>query len=198
MGTQPSLDQIAQAVIQGIENAHKEYNNWSGGEWLSEAPEYMATVKIAQKLSQTDIGYVTLEQKIKSVSKESGSEKPPSKKSRPAGRCDIVIYYKNELPRAIIEVKNSHSNKGYYLDAKRIEGMLVEDTSLQLGILAGYICRYGKDSKASVKNVESRPEGMLKELKKQISNDLIITPVHGKVRSKEGYAWRAICFLIKR
>ena len=170
---------------------------WSG-EWLSWAPEYLITVKIAEKLAKSEVGYVTLESNVKTVTIESGSKKRLSKKARPKGRCDIVVYYADECPRAVIEVKNSHSNKGFYSDAVRIEEMLKEDSRLQAGILAGYISRNVDDPESAVSNVEKRPDRILEKLKEQFGTSLDVKPVLGKVRSDGGYSWRAICFLIKR
>ena len=196
MPTQPSLDKIAQAVIEGIEKAYKDYLEWAG-EWLSWAPEYLITVKIAEKLAKSDVGYVTLENNVKTVATESGSKKTLSKRARPKGRCDIVVYYADERPRVIIEVKSSHSNKGYYNDAIRVKEMLKENSSLQAGILAGYISRDVNDLEASTFNVENRPDRILAKLNEKIGKNLI-TPALGKVRSDGGYSWRAICFLIKK
>ena len=48
MSKQISLDLIIKAIISSIEQAQEDYESWSGGDWLWNAPEYLLTTSIAK------------------------------------------------------------------------------------------------------------------------------------------------------
>ncbi len=45
-----SIDTIADTCTDAILDAFDEYYEWTGGEWLWNAPEYFTTVNIAKAL----------------------------------------------------------------------------------------------------------------------------------------------------
>ena len=47
MGKQLSINAIVKAAIKAVDKAHKDYESWSGGYWLWNAPEYLSTVYVA-------------------------------------------------------------------------------------------------------------------------------------------------------
>jgi hypothetical protein len=44
--------ELIDATLTAINNCQKTYLNWSYNEWLSFAPEYFLTVKIAEEISK--------------------------------------------------------------------------------------------------------------------------------------------------
>ena len=51
MSKQISIDRIIKATLVGIKKSQKQYETWSGGSWLWEAPEYLITINVANKIS---------------------------------------------------------------------------------------------------------------------------------------------------
>ena len=45
------MDKIVGNTLAGIAKAHKDYESWTGGYWLWEAPEYLITTHIAKQLT---------------------------------------------------------------------------------------------------------------------------------------------------
>ncbi len=43
-------DMIVDKILSGIVKAQNNYAEWSGGDWLSDVPEYMLNIHIAQKI----------------------------------------------------------------------------------------------------------------------------------------------------
>ncbi len=107
--------ELVEATLTAINNCQKTYLKWSYNEWLSFAPEYFLTVKIAEKISKINKDkYITLEDNVKKtldISNAKGRGKI-STGTRANGRYDIVIWSGGDdgRPRAIIEVKNCVRN----------------------------------------------------------------------------------------
>ena len=47
-----SIETIIESTLDGIDESIKFYQEWSGGEWLWNAPEYFITVKIAENIAK--------------------------------------------------------------------------------------------------------------------------------------------------
>lgn len=156
-----SRQAIANKIINGIENAHKEHDKWSGGKWLSRAPEYLMTTNIARSLTTIDCNnYVTLEHSPRSLLRDSGAltKGRLNNNIRADGRVDIVLWWgKADAPRTVIEVKN---NVGTYAhikcDIDRVVALLKKntgDSSLQFGAVAFYVDRKDKSSNIPAKDL---------------------------------------------
>ena len=73
MSKQISIDKIIKATLAGIKKSQIQYETWSGGSWLWEAPEYLITINVANKISDL-VGskYITLENNTKSTISDAG------------------------------------------------------------------------------------------------------------------------------
>jgi hypothetical protein len=153
MSKQIALNLIIDAIIKGFGESIKLYHKMTNGEELyDKAPEYLATVKIAEKIMQIEgPKTVFFEHNIYELIENAGG-KCPGKYSdglRIDGRCDIVVCRGNGSPRGLIEIKSpligtSEINK----DLKRIAEMLVVNNgyhTLQFGIFAFYMMRSKRD-----------------------------------------------------
>lgn len=61
MSRQISIEDIVEATLSGIKKSQEQYENWSGGSWLWEAPEYLITINVAKKMSElAGSKYITL------------------------------------------------------------------------------------------------------------------------------------------
>ena len=100
-----SLQKIMESIILGAKKAWKNYYEFSGGDWLLEAPEYYLTSKVFDSLGKLVI--VELEPKIKDTFDNSGGKKTgkPPKNLNLRGRFDISIWWKRGYPRGVLEVK---------------------------------------------------------------------------------------------
>ena len=105
--------ELIDATLSAITNCQKTYLKWSYNEWLSYAPEYFLTVKIAEEISKINKNkFITLEDNVEKtldISNAKGRGKI-STGTRANGRYDIVVWWANGHPRAIIEVKNCVRN----------------------------------------------------------------------------------------
>ena len=105
-----SIEKIIEATLDGIDESMNIYQKWSGGEWLWNAPEYLITVKIAENIANLDGNkYITLEDNVDYILDVSNAKAKGqiSDLARKNGRSDIVLWWADGTPRAIIEVKNA-------------------------------------------------------------------------------------------
>jgi len=102
--------QLSGWVLAGIEAAFDDWLDMSG-EWLSTAPEYLLTVKVAQKLTAAipaSKRTLLMEPQVARTLADAGGVQRGRKatKLRLGGRYDIVLGHGNGVPRAVIELKN--------------------------------------------------------------------------------------------
>lgn len=147
-----SMPAIARGAIAGIVKAQREYEKWSGGEWLWCAPEYIATAFVAQEISKLDgAQYVTVEHGAKNAIEDAGARGRGKlhHKIRANGRFDILLWWGDETPRAPIEVKCQVTQlTKIKADLQRIEKVIHRsktDSSIQFGMIVFYSsCRDAK------------------------------------------------------
>lgn len=152
MPAQVSITTVARGALNGIVKAQREYEKWSGGEWLWCAPEYIATVFVAQEIAKLDGSkYVTVENGAKAAIEDAGARGRGKlhHKIRANGRFDILLWWADETPRAPIEVKCQVTRiENIKADLQRIEKVVhrsKEDSSFQFGMVVFYSsCKEGK------------------------------------------------------
>jgi len=120
---------------------------------------------------------------------------------REKGKVDILLWYGNDKPRAIIEIKNYiYDYQQYEKDIKRIKESLklnANQSSLQFGLL-GY-CDSADDGKQKsarqkINDKKIRIENRIKDI---LGKDFIVSSESSKIYKKKESAWCAICILIK-
>ncbi|MGP8267509.1 MAG: hypothetical protein ACLQOQ_16260 [Beijerinckiaceae bacterium] len=62
----PTDDAIVAASLKGIVAAQKAYGEWTNGEWLWKAPEYLSTVYVAREIGKLP-AWITLENSARSA-----------------------------------------------------------------------------------------------------------------------------------
>ena len=85
--------ELIDTTLLAIIDSHKTYLEWSGNEWLWNAPEYLLTVKIAEKLANINKNkFITLEDNVEKTLDNAGAKGKGkiSSKIRANGRFDIV------------------------------------------------------------------------------------------------------------
>ena len=199
-----SIDKIIEATLDGIDESMEVYQEWSGGEWLWNAPEYLIIVKIAENISKIEGSkYITLEDNVDyllDLAKAKGQGKV-SGKARTNGRSDIVLWWANGTPRAIIEVKNSvFSLEKISKDLDRIREILKRkksNSTLQFGLISFYIYRGYKTGNAK-ENVIKRIYKIHNEIKVRYSDlSCKLFFREKEIIKGDNDAWTSVVFLLK-
>lgn len=209
------LSTIHKAVRDGIVDAAAAAGD-RFGMWLNEFPEYYVTARVADHLARTlgDRGWVHLEQQKVRVLKAAGAEcrGRPTRSLPPKAQFDLTVYYLDERPRAVVEIKSPVYawNTQVERDVDRICTTLQRTrdlSSLQCGIIGWY-------TDASVperidRSATARVRRYFEEWEEKASNLVASRGLHVEfVRSKvgrtkhpdgEGYeAWAAWAAMIRK
>lgn len=140
-----SRDEVIEKTLSGIVKAQQDYEAWSGGLWLWEAPEYMLTTYIAREICTIEGSYsLTLESNVKETVENAGGTGRGGlhEAVRPSGRFDITLYWGNGCPRAVIEVKNQVAIAAdMKKDIIRVKNLLRRKNTFQFGLVAFYTSR---------------------------------------------------------
>lgn len=100
--------ELLNRLIQGGEAAFTKFYNLSGGYWLDHAPEYFLTSHAATSISNLSATTAWMEASVeetRTMAAAVGRGRPHGQ-DRPNGRYDIVLYWDNGSPRAVVEVKS--------------------------------------------------------------------------------------------
>ena len=194
-----SRERIVEACLDGIEESSKLYREWSGDEWLWNAPEYLITVKIADQISTIEGNkFITLEDNVDYILSEAKAKGRGriSEDIRANGRSDIVLWYANGFPRAIIEVKNSVYGIGKIeKDIVRIQDILnrkKNKSKIEFGIVTFYIDRGYKKGKAKSKVIKK-----IESIYKDIDSDMCDLYYRVHSENDDLDAWGSVCILFK-
>lgn len=214
--------QLSGWVLDGIEAAFDDWLDMSG-EWLKTAPEYLLTVKVAQRLTAvipSSKRTLLMEPHVASTLAEAGGIQrgPKATKLRSGGRYDIVLGHGNGVPRAVIELKNPLWARGIaaYSDLDRICHSLLQGkakTQLYTGLFAFYTSSAqpaAKDGSAKERLQRKWGDEWHKELqswdwagkhKSKYRRNLKIgltARIHERGHDGKTHAWAAVCVQITR
>ncbi|WP_312045108.1 hypothetical protein [Erwinia sp.] len=199
-----STETISGAIITGIEKAHEDYRQMSGGYWVWTAAEYMLTTYIAKALSDMPgAKFVTLESNGLSSMDHAGAIAPGPKpaKARLSGRFDVLLWWGKAQPRAVIEVKNQPGGpSGWYHDIERITSVLSinrDASSIKFGVFAYYYSAADGELLSGAQKVLNKFERVESYVRENISEryrvEQIMSDIHDE--GSEG-AWGAACLII--
>lgn len=202
-----SINEITDAVISGIEQAQDDYEKMSGGEWLWNAAEYVITTYIAREIHTIPGSKsITVEHSGLSAVTDAGAINPGPKprKARLNGRFDLLLWWANNTPRAVIEVKNQLSGpSSWYSDIERITTVLnikKDDSSFNFGLFAYYYSTLPGKTLSAEQKIINKLQATEDYIKKNTSDKFQITQKFSNVihdRGEHG-AWAAACIIIKR
>ena len=197
-----SKDEILKACINGIEKSFNEYLEWSYGEWLWNAPEYLLTVNIAKELwnIEKEAKFITLEDNIRYTLKNADAkiEDELPNTARGNGRSDIIFWWGKGTPRGIIEVKNAvYQKKQIEKDLERIYAVLKKDSDIEFGVVAFYIDRHFKSGNAE-ENIRKRIEEKFKINIEKEASEKGFKAKHRvkKIEERDNDAAYAVAFMI--
>lgn len=189
--------QIIESALEGIEHAHKDYQEWSGGWWLWNAPEYLLTTYAAKSIaSLSGPKFVTLEHSVAETVDAAGARRRGRlpEKMRSNGRADITVWWGNDTPRAVIEVKNRVHEIGRCIEdldrltkiQKRSDG-----SSLQFGLFSFYTEIAGNDANESSDLLTDRLNMLREQAEACIKGRLYLTE-HRRPHHQDGCSWAAV------
>lgn len=195
-------DEILNALIRGGEKAVSEFDLISGGEWFDEAPEYFLTSHVAMSIRNFEKTYALMEVSVDQSRKDAGANRKgrPADHERRNGRFDCVIYWANDKPRGVVEVKSPiwvASENKLQPDFSRVCSALTAnpDASFQFGAFLFY---------ASVSEPERKHDNATQKLRELLDrveerakteagiHGIRCTPHRGTVHrgnDKDGGAW---------
>jgi hypothetical protein len=200
------MHSVIQAVLAAYVDAQSTYEEMSGGLWLWKAPEYFVTTYIANRIWQLDgAKFLTLENGSTQALQDAGARgrgKLP-KSIREKGRVDILLWWANASPRAILEVKNQIFAKApYSKDIERIKSFLSRgsgESSLQFGIFSFYASDSSGPRKSAQEKVSDYIERIFAHTKSILGDSfrakLYTTEINEDL---EDNAWQAACIAIQR
>lgn len=206
MPRQISINEIIEAILTGYTTAQVMHEQMSGGWWLWKAPEYFITTSVAQSIFNLDSSkFITLEHGSTSALEDAGAKgrgRLPND-VREKGKVDLLLWWANETPRAIIEIKNQiYSKEQYDKDIKRIRSFLQRNShksSLQFGVFAFYESASSGLRKTAEEKIVGRTNRIFENTKSMLGADfkasLYTTNIHNEL---EENAWLAACILIKQ
>ncbi len=179
--------EILSASLDGVNNAFEKYHEWSNGWWLGAAPESFIETEIANSLSKI-VPYITLQDTIRSILENADADlRGPKPRNSSLGRMDIIVWWANETPRILIEVKKAWTNDALNKDARRLRQLINKDSTIQKGLLVAYTAA-GKP-----KTINNRFKNMADN-----SGTTLEHRIGPKKRKDEGeiWYWDAGCFSV--
>lgn len=204
MPKQIPITNIINATLKGVEKSQSQYLKWSGDYWLWQAPEYLITTNIANQIANLKgTKYITMENGAFSAINDAGAQGKGRlhQDIRGNGKIDIVLWWADGTPRAIIEVKNQIYYSGQYnKDIKRIEKVLnrkYDESSFQFGLFAFYDSATDGPRKTAVEKVTDKIQSIYSKSSNLISDNFTISLHKSKIYKVDDSAWAAACLLIK-
>ena len=191
------MAKIIENTLKGIGKAQRDYERWSGGNWLYQAPEYLMTTYVAKELATyTEHSYyITLEHNTAEAVSDAGGMRPgrPRNDLRPNGRFDILLWWGNGSPRAIIEAKKHISQyKHISADVSRMCTVLEQHTTIGHGIMAYYTAHYGGERRRLRNFLLTRLETIEKETQNYVQGrrtEMSVRNHHKSVKLVDNWAW---------
>ena len=200
---QVAQEEIEDKILDALEKSQKDYEKMSGGDMCN--AEYWITTYVARALwNLCGNGAVYLESNISDTLEDAGLKGG----RRNAFRYDIVLYKRNEDPRAIIEIKNSlYSGKirtgAVMKDVKRVCDSLTS-ANFNFGVVGYAVSRKDGSRKKGKDKLKDHAENIDKKAK-------IIAQKKGGLKAKFKYnkikegsydeielAWLVGCIVIEK
>ena len=189
------MEEVIQNTLKGIARAQREYERWSGC-WLWEAPEYFMTTYIAREIaSHRNFDYsVTLENSVKAAIDDAGGmgQGRPRNDLRPHGRFDILLWWANNTPRTVIEVKRHiRQFRPIQSDVARICSVLNQADTIRNGLVAYYSSL--ADEPSQLRSLMSiRLEEIEEEARNYVERrGMILDHLHQGTKLDQDSAWTA-------
>lgn len=208
MPKQISITLIMDAAIRGMNKAQKDYELWSGGCWLWEAPEYFAGTYVAQSIANTagkdGPWYLTMENGAKQAIADAGAVGCGKlhNKIRHRGRFDLLLWWGSEMPRAPIEIKCQVTQfKKIQEDIERLEKVIHRketESSIQFGMSVFYTSAKDKTGKAAKEKTERRIAAIIDATRSHIGANTELVVSKSRIKVDCDSAWSVVALALKK
>jgi len=203
MPKQISIDSVVDAALAGIVKSQNEYEEWSGGRWLWMGPEYLITVNVANEIAKIEgTKYITLENGASSAIEDAGAKGRGRLHNgiRQNGRFDILLWWADGTPRAVIEIKNQIIGKEQYeKDIIRIKECLRRnnhESTLQFGLFCFY--ESASDGRSlAIEKIQERLKKIKTNTKELLGDNFKVSLVRSDIIQNLDSAWCAACVLVR-
>lgn len=193
-------------MISGIEKTQMDYAKMSGGEWVWNAAEYVLTTYISKEIySLEGSKFVTIKHSGLDAVGDASAIGPGPKplKARLRSRFDLVLWWANSKPRAVIEVKNRPSGpRGWIKDIDPIAAVLnmqKKNSSFNFGAFAYYYSAQDGRQLSTEEKIARKLERMNEFIASQLADKFHIEQVESDIHNEGEYDdWVAACIIIKR
>lgn len=194
-------DVIIEAVLDGIEEAEKRYEQWSGGASLAYTAEHLISTFVAKSIMKVSgAKFITVEQSCKGAIDYYKRKGRLARATMPGGRIDVCLWWAKDLPRAAIEIKNNVYNyKGQCAaDIDRIANLLMmSGTTFQFGLFVFFSSMADGKIKTAKQKLEDKYRTILSRAQSAWGQSLRIGGTN-RVHKYGNGAWLAACIVLRR
>ena len=202
----PLMNEVVTGIHVALARAQRDYQSWTGGHWLWEAPEYLLTTYIAKEIAKCRKGrrfYIALESDVDASMYDAGGigRGKVSDRLRLNGKFDILLSWASRNPRAIIEVKKRVLRfSDIEEDVARVISVLRrERTSFRCGLISFYVsCMYSHAESARGQILRR-----VQEIQSDVNNyvnqkEMRLKCYRGRVRVVDDSAWTTEVIKVSR
>ena len=202
----PLMDEVVTGIHLALARAQRDYDSWTGGDWLWQAPEYLLTAYIARQIAsrrKDRTFYIALESNVGVSIDDAGGvgRGKVSDRLRLNGRFDILLSWASGNPRAIIEVKNRVVRfADIEEDVARIVSVLRrERTSFWCGLISFYTSWID----GHIESARARVLHRVQEIESDVNNyvtqkEMKLKRYGGRVKVVDESAWMTEVIKISR
>ena len=169
---------IKDTILQGVQEANEEYEEWSNGWWLTDSGvEGLMVATIARRLVSiiAKNESLVMELPFRDIEEWSGASRPdrrPKKTLKGRNRADIVILDRRDRPICVIEAKRLWNRTGCLGDLKRIRNLILASAdqpsgSLNFGFLAIMLAKKDWGRNSANNRIQEQAKGITKTVKKE-------------------------------
>ena len=188
---QDKADDLIKGMILGAEKACKEYLKLSGHPSPGVSPELFLQAGAARSLLKFKSTWTVLEAPVCETLKDAGAKAtgPQKKSMRANGRYDIVLYRKNNSPRAAIEVKspvNVNAKQRYEKDMDRLINTMTRNRDATFQFTSFLFLTVKRKNKIDYdfNQASSEIEHFVSNVLKKVANEKIKDPKNLKLKLK--------------
>ena len=192
-----SRQNLSDTILGAMQRSVPKYRDMTGMD-VFRAPESFFSVAIADEIHRkltSKKGFVALEQLAGSILRDANARtRGPLQKRMRRGKYDLVVFYDNGNPRAVVEVKtNVYKYAMVSPDIERLSNTVkknIDRSTLQVGVFV-YFCAAWAETKKSeatgeneLKRVKRIEESVRKHLSKRKFKDLDVLFDHRHIKNR--------------
>ena len=132
-----STKEIASAGVRGVHAAVRQYGRLSGDASLRRTPESFIRDNIAKAIRKVT-RRVTIEAPVYATLQHAGAELRGAPPRNRMGRIDIVAWWENRAPRALVEVKKLYQRNALAADVRRLRQLVGRGGATRTGLIVAY------------------------------------------------------------